>query len=71
MTVAQRSCGSGGRLSPRAAAWTAWSLWTVVVVLTALAMILVVTRSVPRGPYDQWQLVWLRMSGDLALRPSG
>jgi hypothetical protein len=31
----------------------------------------VVTRSVPHGPYDQWQLVWLRMSEDVALRPSG
>jgi hypothetical protein len=72
MTAAQRSSGSGGRLSPRAAAWTAWSLWAVVVVLTALAMVLVVvTRSVPHAPYDQWQLVWLRMSGDLAFTTVG
>jgi hypothetical protein len=72
MTAAQRSSRSGGRLSPRAAAWTAWSLWAVVVVLTILTMILVVvTRSVPRSPYDQWQLVWLRMSGDLAFTTVG
>jgi hypothetical protein len=72
MAAAQRSSGSGGRLSPRAAAWTAWSLWTVVVVLTILTMILVVvTRSVPRSPYDQWQLIWLRMLGDLAFTTVG
>jgi hypothetical protein len=40
--------------------------------LTALAMVLVVvTRSVPHAPYDQWQLVWLRMSGDLAFTTVG
>jgi hypothetical protein len=43
-----------------------------VVVLTILTMILmVVTRSLPRSPYDQWQLVWLRMLGDLALTDVG
>jgi hypothetical protein len=72
MAAAQRSPRSGGRLPPRAADWTAWSLWAVVVVLTILAMILVVvTRSVPRGPYDQWQLIWLRLSGDLAFTTVG
>jgi hypothetical protein len=72
MTAAQRSPRSRGRLRPRAAAWTAWSLWAVVVVLTVVAMILVVvTRSVPHGPYDQWQLVWLRMSEDLAFAVVG
>ena len=69
MTAAQRSPGSGDRLRTGAAAW---SLWAVVVVLTALAMILVVvTRSVPHGPYDQWQLVWLRMSEDVAFATVG
>jgi hypothetical protein len=44
----------------------------VVVVLTVLTMVLVVvTRSVPRSPYDQWQLIWLRMSGDLAFTTVG
>jgi hypothetical protein len=72
MTAAKRSSRSGSRLSPRRAAWIAWILWTVVVVLTALTMILVVvTRSVPRGPYDHWQLIWLRMSGDLAFTTVG
>lgn len=64
MTAAQRSSRRGGRLTPRAAAWTAWSLWAVVVALTVSTMILVVvTRSVPRSPDGQWYLVWLRMSG--------
>jgi hypothetical protein len=72
MTAAQRSSRSGGRLSPRAAAWIAWSLWTVVVVLTVSTMILVVvTRSVPRSPYDHWYLIWLRLSGDLAFTTVG
>jgi hypothetical protein len=72
MTAAQRSPRSGGRLSSRSAAWTAWSLWAVVVVLTVLAMVLVVvTRSVLHDPNDQWQLVWLRMSQDLAFATVG
>jgi hypothetical protein len=72
MTAAERSSRRGGRLTPRAAAWTAWSLWAVVVVLTVSAMILVVvTRSVPHAPSDQWQLVWLRMSQDLAFTTVG
>jgi hypothetical protein len=72
MTAAERSSRRGGRLTPRAAAWTAWSLWAVVVVLTVSAMILVVvTRSVPHAPSDQWQLVWLRMLQDLAFTVVG
>jgi hypothetical protein len=72
MATAERSPRRGGRLRPRVAAWTAWSLWAVVVVLTVLAMVLVVvTRSVPHGPNDQWQLVWLRMSEDLAFTTVG
>jgi two-component system, NarL family, sensor kinase len=69
MAAAQRSPRSGGRLRPRAAAW---SLWAVVVVLTIVTMVLVVvTRSVPRSAYDQWQLIWLRLSGDLAFTTVG
>jgi MFS family permease len=72
MTAAQRSSRSGGRLSPRAAAWIAWSLWSVAVVMAVSTMILVVvTRSVPRSAYDQWQLVWLRMLGQLAFPTVG
>jgi hypothetical protein len=69
MTAAERSFRRGGRLTPRAAAW---SLWAVVVVLTILTMALVVvTRSVSRSPYDQWYLIWLRVSGDLAFTSVG
>jgi hypothetical protein len=72
MTAAQRSSRRGGRPGPRAAAWIAWSLWSVTVVLAVSTMILVVvTRSVPRSPYDQWQLVWLRMAGQLAFPTVG
>jgi hypothetical protein len=72
MTAAQRSSRRGGRLGPRAAAWIAWSLWSVTVVMAVSTMILVVvTRSVPRSAYDQWQLVWLRMAGQLAFPTVG
>jgi two-component system, NarL family, sensor kinase len=72
MTAAQRPSTGGGGRSPRAAVWTAWSLWAVAVVLAISTMILVVvTRSVPRSPYDQWYLVWLRMAGQLAFPTVG
>jgi hypothetical protein len=72
MTAVRRPPRSGGRHSPRAAAWIAWSLWAVAVVLGLSAMILVVvTRSVPHSPYDQWHFVLLRMSGQLAFPTIG
>jgi hypothetical protein len=72
MTAAQRPSTSGSRLSPRAAARIAWSLWAVVLVLMVSAMILVVvTRAVPRSAYDQWYLVLLRLSGQLAFPTVG
>jgi hypothetical protein len=72
MTAARRPSKSGGRPSPRAAAWIAWGLWAVAVVLAFSAMILVVvTRSLPHSPYDHWHLVLVRMSGQLAFPTIG
>jgi hypothetical protein len=72
MTAAQRPSTSGGHLSTRAAARIAWSLWAVAVVMAVSTMILVVvTRSVPRSAYDQWQMVWVRMVGQLAFPTVG
>lgn len=72
ITAVQQPSTSGGRPSPRAAAWIAWSLWAVSVVLALSAVILVVvTRSVPHSPYDQWHFVLVRMSGQLAFATIG
>jgi hypothetical protein len=72
MTAAQRPPARRERPRPVAAAWIAWSLWAVTVVLTVSAMILVVvTRSVPHTAYDQWHLVLLRMSGQVAFPTVG
>jgi hypothetical protein len=46
---------------------SAWGLWAVALVVTLSAIVLVViTRSVPRGPYDQWNLAVLRDVGFLS-----
>jgi hypothetical protein len=72
MRAVKRLSKSGGRPSPRATAWTARTLWVVSVVLALSTMILVVvTRSVPQSPYDQWNLVLVRMGGQLAFPTVG
>lgn len=67
VTVRQGTTTGGFRLSPGTATRAAWALWAAAVVVTLSAIVLlVVTRSVPRGPYDQWDLALLRDVGFLA-----
>jgi hypothetical protein len=65
ITAVQQPSTSGGRPSPRAAAWIAWSLWAVSVVLAVSAMILVVVtvRRVALGAHgpltNSYPIWWL------------
>jgi hypothetical protein len=65
--IRPRTTAGGFRLRSVMTARAAWWLWAVAVVVTLAAIILlVVTRSVPRGPYDQWDLAVLRDLGFLS-----
>jgi hypothetical protein len=67
VTLRQRTTARGFRLSSLMTPRGAWGLWAVAVVVTLSAIVLlVVTRSVPRGPYDQWDLAVLRDVGFLS-----
>jgi hypothetical protein len=65
--IRPRTTAGGFRLRSVMTARAAWWLWAVAVVVTLAAIILlVVTRSVPHGPYDQWDLAVLRDLGFLS-----
>jgi signal transduction histidine kinase len=67
VTTRPSTTASGFRLSLVMTTRAAWGLWVVAVVVTLSAIVLVViTRSVPRGPYDQWDLAVLRDVGFLS-----
>ena len=67
MTTRPRTTAGGFRLSLLMTTRAAWGLWAVAMVVTLSAIVLVViTRSVPRGPYDQWDLAVLRDVGFLS-----
>jgi hypothetical protein len=67
VTTRPRTTAGGFRLSPVMTTRAAWGLWAVAMVVTLSAIVLVViTRSVPRGPYDQWDLAVLRDVGFLS-----
>jgi hypothetical protein len=67
VTTRPRTTAGGFRLSLVMTTRAAWGLWAVSMVITLSAIaLLVVTRSVPRGPYDQWDLAVLRDVGFLA-----
>jgi two-component system NarL family sensor kinase len=67
VTTRPRTTAGGFRLSLLMTTRAAWGLWAVAMVVTLSAIVLVViTRSVPRGPYDQWDLAVLRDVGFLS-----
>jgi two-component system, NarL family, sensor kinase len=67
VTTRPKTIASGFRPSLVMTTRAAWGLWAVAMVVTLSAIVLVViTRSVPRGPYDQWDLAVVRDLGFLS-----
>jgi hypothetical protein len=67
VTTGPKTIASGFRPSLVMTTRAAWGLWAVAMVVTLSAIVLVViTRSVPRGSYDQWDLAVVRDLGFLS-----